>query len=511
MVSDPHYGSSEYSNEAEEVFARFVLEHERGESPDFEALCEAHEELADELYGLHADWDNVRSLLARLQDRRDQQAPAAAPSPEPAQPASTATPESTAGSTAGLTARSTAGSTAGSTAEPTPEPEPTTVAESSSAGPEAEQGTEPTPPAEVPFSPEDVPDRDLLERRAGTWRRATVVAAVGAALLAAWALDLRHTGTVLAEESRELRAEGVTVRGALADAEQRAAELDADNQRLDDELGRTIEEREALAGRSAALEQDLVIERDTKRTLEERQRELARQLEAERQQALEAAAETRRLALRLEAEELLREEAALWPAGPQTSALLADWLERAGELAGQDEAVATLLGAEGGRLAEGRARLERLRACDAALEDGRWAEVHRSLVGTPAADLPPRYGLRPVELDEATGLWRLADLRTETDGTEPPLEFLLVPGLTLAGGELEPFFVARRPWSEGERRRLLGPDARPGLEPGARRTLDLARLGYRDPSSAEVALARRCGVELAPWSEQPVLPAIERR
>jgi hypothetical protein len=45
-----------------------------------------------------------------------------------------------------------------------------------------------------------------------------------------------------------------------------------------------------------------------------------------------------------------------------------------------------------------------------------------------------------------------------------------------------------------------------GLDAEARRALDLARLGYRDPSAAQVVLARRSGVDLAPWSEQPVLP-----
>ena len=326
-------------------------------------------------------------------------------------------------------------------------------------------------------------------------KRVVIVTGAGGGLGAAHARVLASEGAaVLVHLAREEGSPVTPLEAFAAGVPVVASRLPAFVEALDAE-GRFVGLEPDADGSAAELASAL------ERTLEE---------SADRS-ALEAAAETRRLALRLEAEELLREEAALWPAGPQTSALLADWLERAGELAGQDEAVATLLGAEGGRLAEGRARLERLRACDAALEDGRWAEVHRSLVGTPAADLPPRYGLRPVELDEATGLWRLADLRTETDGTEPPLEFLLVPGLTLAGGELEPFFVARRPWSEEERRRLLGPDARPGLEPGARRTLDLARLGYRDPSSAEVALARRCGVELAPWSEQPVLPAIERR
>jgi hypothetical protein len=66
MDDEHHYGSSEYSEEAEELFASYVLRRESGERVDFEEFCAHHEARADELYGLHTDWDNVSSLLGRL-------------------------------------------------------------------------------------------------------------------------------------------------------------------------------------------------------------------------------------------------------------------------------------------------------------------------------------------------------------------------------------------------------------------------------------------------------------
>lgn len=67
MSGETRYGSSEYSSEAEELFATYVLRRKAGETVDFEALCAEHEGFADELYGLHTDWDNVSSLLGRLE------------------------------------------------------------------------------------------------------------------------------------------------------------------------------------------------------------------------------------------------------------------------------------------------------------------------------------------------------------------------------------------------------------------------------------------------------------
>lgn len=60
------YGSSEYSARAEELFALFVRRRAAGEELDFEAFCAEHPEHADELDGLHADWDNLHGLLGRM-------------------------------------------------------------------------------------------------------------------------------------------------------------------------------------------------------------------------------------------------------------------------------------------------------------------------------------------------------------------------------------------------------------------------------------------------------------
>ncbi len=86
MDSETSYGSSEYSAEAEELFAKYVLRRKAGDRVDFEALCAEHEALADELYGLHTDWDNVSSLLSRLEEGEPVgEVPGA--EPEPAEPA----------------------------------------------------------------------------------------------------------------------------------------------------------------------------------------------------------------------------------------------------------------------------------------------------------------------------------------------------------------------------------------------------------------------------------------
>ncbi len=66
MNLSSRYGSSEYSARAEELFALFVRRRATGEELDFEAFCAEHPEHADELDGLHADWDNLHGLLGRM-------------------------------------------------------------------------------------------------------------------------------------------------------------------------------------------------------------------------------------------------------------------------------------------------------------------------------------------------------------------------------------------------------------------------------------------------------------
>lgn len=67
MMDESTFGSSEYSAEAEELFAQYLLARDVGEPIDFESFAEEHEEWTEELYGLHTDWDNVRGLLGRLE------------------------------------------------------------------------------------------------------------------------------------------------------------------------------------------------------------------------------------------------------------------------------------------------------------------------------------------------------------------------------------------------------------------------------------------------------------
>ena len=49
-----------------QLFALYVTRREAGERIDFEEYCAEHEHRTDELYGLHADWDNVAGLLRRV-------------------------------------------------------------------------------------------------------------------------------------------------------------------------------------------------------------------------------------------------------------------------------------------------------------------------------------------------------------------------------------------------------------------------------------------------------------
>lgn len=76
------YGSSEYSALAEELFAAFLRRRAAGEELDFEAYCAEHPEQADELDGLHADWDNLHGLLGRMGGLREL-SPTAAPAALP--------------------------------------------------------------------------------------------------------------------------------------------------------------------------------------------------------------------------------------------------------------------------------------------------------------------------------------------------------------------------------------------------------------------------------------------
>ena len=61
------FAESEYSAEAEAAYAEFASADEEHRSEEaFEALCDAHPELADELEGLHADFASVQGVLRRM-------------------------------------------------------------------------------------------------------------------------------------------------------------------------------------------------------------------------------------------------------------------------------------------------------------------------------------------------------------------------------------------------------------------------------------------------------------
>ncbi|MCB9913653.1 MAG: hypothetical protein H6828_00730 [Planctomycetes bacterium] len=87
MMDDPSFGSSEYSPEAVELFAQYLLARDVGEDVDFEAFADEHADWTEELYGLHTDWDNVRGLLERLRVRPS---PASAPAAEVGAPVAAA-------------------------------------------------------------------------------------------------------------------------------------------------------------------------------------------------------------------------------------------------------------------------------------------------------------------------------------------------------------------------------------------------------------------------------------
>jgi len=490
MDFEPNYGSSEYSREAEELFARYLLDVENGADADLDTLCAEHDELADELYGLHADWDNVRGLLARLEGQRAKASP-----PPPA---------------------------------PEPQLDPEVLAE-------REARIE-------PFSAADVPDldRDALDSGGGTLRAVAIAGVVAALALGVWSYDLLRTGTVLAKESRSLRVETEAARAELEDVEGRRSALAEREAELRGELQTTLAAKEQLEGESSALALDLSSEREGKRALEVERERLSLELDEERRRKREAAAEVERLALIVEASDLLKREAELWPGDADTAPALERWLEEArgfeqrlgawsdgSTAASAPHETAELFGASG-RVAMADLRLERLRACST--EDGEtradgWDETLTLLEAAEGdspyrgVELTPQFGLQPLGADPATGLLRFADLRTgapaqdaaaDEGEVEGALVFVLIPGVELEGRRIEPFLIAEREWSEDARRALLGAprsEANPGPIGGrARYELDLARFGFLPATSAQVGLARQLGLDAATWKTQPVRP-----
>jgi hypothetical protein len=86
MQGSGRWGSSEYSSEAEELFARYLAS---GADMDegFAAFAEEYPDHEDELLGLRADWDNVRGILGEL-GLEPRRAAVPEPAPDAPQPAS---------------------------------------------------------------------------------------------------------------------------------------------------------------------------------------------------------------------------------------------------------------------------------------------------------------------------------------------------------------------------------------------------------------------------------------
>ncbi len=248
MMEESSFGSSEYSPEAEDLFAQYLLARDVGEELDFEAFAAEHEEFTEELYGLHTDWDNVRGLLGRLERRRE-----AAPTPAVAQSEPVV-----------AAAADQVEPTVAAAEEVEPEP-PTPLAEEAD-----EQQSE--------SSPEDTQAAESREfeafgsASAGPSRRplhAALGLLVAVLLVVGYvAVDFYRASEVLAREAEQLTLER-TQTEALLDGER--------------------QEHRQLQGEHALLTADLAGEREV---LAQRERELreeqeaARALQAEKESAL---------------------------------------------------------------------------------------------------------------------------------------------------------------------------------------------------------------------------------
>jgi len=480
----PGYGSSEYSAEAEKLFARYLLARDSGEADDFEAddfeaFCAEHPDQEDELFGLHADWDNVRGLLGKLEAERAGAAPPA--------PAAEGAPAAE---------------------EPPTEPEP--VAPAPTAG-------------------------------ARAWKLGAAAATLAAIGLGLWATDLLSDSRVLAAEKKDLADEGSRVSAELATSREEGRRLTAAKTALESDLDDTARQRDTALEESRGLADRLQREAEARRTLDEQRERLAAELEEERKKEARTHREllrTRAKAELLATGELLRREATLWPTVPARARHIEGWLAevealatglretRAGLAASEDDldraraealgtAIEPLLGAEG-LATRTRGRLERLRAWRARLADEdaeAWAEVLAALAEPAAGEVTwtPQCGLLPLGRG-ADGLWLFADLQTgaaptpDDPGEGDALLFALVPGLELEGRVVPAFLVALEPWSNAHRAHALGDLSAPAN--ASERAVDWARLGYRGLTPIQEQLARGAGLRLKELGLHPSRPLV---
>jgi len=403
-MNDPHqYGSSEYSQQAEELFARYLLLARAGTAPDFEEFCDQHPDHTDELYGLHADWDNVGGLLAQL-DRLepvDEDAPSEAPS------------------------------------SPTDEVAAVEVAAVEVAEPEAVPIAAVVEPVAPPAAPARAPRG---------WQATAALAFLIAVAIGVLAFSLKRSNEVLAKEGSELAESKRETEGDLAEMSAAHANLEQLKLEVDEDLSSAREENLELAQKRSDLEKELDEERERKVLAEAAQQR--------------AAVEIRALSLRIALDELLRSEQDCLELVPESVARSETWLatceelrQRFEELDAQvidppSEACSALrrdfeaLSAEDGALPGMVARLAKLRTLVEALEDPAWASM-KAWLALPDApthyagfELQPRFGLAPQTMDEETGLLTFFDLRTGTVPADPSAKaaeesqhrLILVPG-----------------------------------------------------------------------------------
>lgn len=489
MEFEPNYGSSEYSTKAEELFAGYLLDAEGGAVRDFEDFCAEHDSYADELYGLHADWDNVRGLLAQLKGRRVESTPAPAP--------------------------------------PAPEPQPDRV---ELAKREA---------AIEPFSAADVPDPD--DEYDGRPNRAWKVLATGGALVAVvtviWAAQLSRNTQVLAREKQSLVDEQDSTRKELESVRTESRALAEREAQLSTELSTEREAKGQIETDRDALNADLEKERARQQELAAEHEQLGAALALERtrsETALQAAREARvqvtALALRARGEQLMAREASLWPSSAERLTPLGEWLADAEQFAGRwreleasssaalegSEQLAPLLAADG-LIEQSRERHAAMQVWQAeaiadvgstwakaldALQDPERSPLYRGL------QLTPQFALSPLGPDPQSGLWRFADRQTESPAGSNALVFVLVPGIELEGNTVPPFFVSESEWTPEQRDAIrpggAGQDSDDPLRNQIEYELDLLRLGYEPLSGIQAGLARHHGLDAATWKSFPV-------
>lgn len=486
MDFEPNYGSSEYSAQAEELFAQYLLSLEEGSAQEFEDFCADHEDWSDELYGLHADWDNVRGLIAQLEGKRSSTAvepPTEVPEVETPEP-----PKAE---------------------EPVAEPRPS-----------AEQRSEPVAtgaPGPTPLQ----------------WKLAAAVASVAVLALGYLSYSFKATSEVLANEKSLLESEGEKTLRELETSQRNGQELAKKGETLQKELDTTLSAKSELEGVRDNLARDLESERNAKTELEETKLTLAQELETERELKLAAAREAKLLGTLVDARAMIEREAKSWPTTHALGGELTSWLSDAEDLALELEDLRTQLPdldeptdvdtELANSIERTQRRIDLLKSWSEVAE--LWEPASRSIADEEQSPLyagltlEPQFPLVPLWPDESTGLWTFADLQTgavptrdaagEVVSDESNAAVLyLVPGIELEGATLPPIFVATAQLTELQLERALGGGAKLTpvdslLDEKTRRELDLARLGYSPLNSPRADLARQFGLKGIEVGKQP--------